>query len=81
MAQRARVNRVRTPTSLNPQGIDSDEFCKEAPEMGPCRASLTRWAWSSSTKGCSPFLYGGCEGNQNNFETMEACLAAAADFC
>ncbi|XP_030629092.1 WAP, Kazal, immunoglobulin, Kunitz and NTR domain-containing protein 2 [Chanos chanos] len=41
--------------------------------QGPCKAYEPRWAYSSSLHQCQPFIYGGCGGNENNFETKEAC--------
>ncbi|KAG7491795.1 hypothetical protein MATL_G00007760 [Megalops atlanticus] len=41
--------------------------------QGPCKAYEPRWAYSSVTKQCQSFIYGGCGGNENNFESKEAC--------
>lgn len=41
--------------------------------QGPCKAYEPRWAYSSSLKKCQSFVYGGCGGNENNFESREAC--------
>jgi hypothetical protein len=37
---------------------------------------MLRFAYEPKTGVCQPFTYGGCDGNANNFETIEACYAA-----
>ncbi|KAM9584012.1 WAP, Kazal, immunoglobulin, Kunitz and NTR domain-containing protein 1 [Trichechus inunguis] len=43
---------------------------------GPCPGREPRWAYSPLLRQCHPFVYGGCEGNSNNFESREACEGA-----
>jgi len=50
--------------------------CVEPPVTGPCRASMTRWFYDPYDKACSRFNYGGCKGNENNFESDDQCLLA-----
>ena len=40
---------------------------------GRCRASITRFYYNKVTKKCLPFIWGGCEGNSNNFVTELEC--------
>jgi hypothetical protein len=49
--------------------------CFLNPDPGPCLASMPRYAFDGSTGLCLPFIYGGCDGNANNFETIESCYA------
>lgn len=39
---------------------------------GPCKAMIKRF-FQYSHQQCEEFIYGGCEGNQNRFETLEEC--------
>nr|XP_056700922.1 carboxypeptidase inhibitor SmCI-like [Euleptes europaea] len=50
--------------------------CQLPPETGPCKMRLWRYYYSSAQKRCLEFIYGGCKGNGNNFETKEACEKA-----
>ncbi|OON23666.1 Kunitz/Bovine pancreatic trypsin inhibitor domain protein [Opisthorchis viverrini] len=41
--------------------------------VGQCRASFPRYFYDSKADKCKPFVYGGCGGNANNFESVEQC--------
>ena len=49
--------------------------CALEAETGPCRASMFRWHFDLSQKKCVRFVYGGCAGNRNNFDSEEYCMA------
>ncbi|XP_030254086.1 kunitz-type protease inhibitor 2 isoform X2 [Sparus aurata] len=55
---------------------DFAEHCGAEPEVGPCRASFQRWYHDRKTGSCQSFIYGGCNGNKNNFDSKESCVAA-----
>lgn len=48
--------------------------CSRPRDTGPCYAAFQRWWYNKATNDCQPFIYGGCQGNENNFETRQACL-------
>uniref|UniRef100_A0A0K8RDB3 Putative salivary kunitz domain protein n=1 Tax=Ixodes ricinus TaxID=34613 RepID=A0A0K8RDB3_IXORI len=50
--------------------------CTLPPDDGPCRARIPSYYFDNFTKECREFMYGGCEGNANNFEALEACNEA-----
>lgn len=47
--------------------------CDMPQDAGPCRGYMVRWFWDKEADRCDRFVYGGCQGNANNFETLEEC--------
>uniref|UniRef100_A0A3Q2PBI9 BPTI/Kunitz inhibitor domain-containing protein n=1 Tax=Fundulus heteroclitus TaxID=8078 RepID=A0A3Q2PBI9_FUNHE len=52
--------------------------CVDPPRVGPCRASFPRWYYDPLETKCVSFIFGGCDGNDNNFDKEEDCSAACA---
>ncbi|XP_022614690.1 kunitz-type protease inhibitor 1-like [Seriola dumerili] len=52
--------------------------CTEPPHTGPCRASHTRWYYDPLNRKCHHFTFGGCDGNDNNFEEEDKCSNTCA---
>lgn len=42
-------------------------------DPGPCQESSSRYYFNIKTGVCEEFMYGGCEGNENNFATLDEC--------
>ncbi|XP_004676745.1 PREDICTED: tissue factor pathway inhibitor 2 isoform X1 [Condylura cristata] len=63
-------------TAPAPQGNKASEICLLPQEVGPCRARIPSYYYDRYTQSCRQFMYGGCEGNANNFETWSACNEA-----
>uniref|UniRef100_A0A674PFA1 Amyloid-beta A4 protein n=1 Tax=Takifugu rubripes TaxID=31033 RepID=A0A674PFA1_TAKRU len=54
------------------------DVCWANAETGPCRALLPRWYFDREDGRCAQFIYGGCGGNRNNFESEEYCLSVCS---
>lgn len=48
-------------------------FCALAPDSGPCDAAIQRYYYDSESGRCALFIWGGCDGNGNNFATAGEC--------
>lgn len=48
--------------------------CRQPMKRGYCRALHHKWAWSQAARACVSFVYGGCGGNENSFDSEETCL-------
>jgi hypothetical protein len=44
-------------------------------EKGECEEKLVRWSFNEQWGTCTPFVYGGCGGNDNNFADKLECAA------
>ncbi|XP_074868087.1 eppin-like [Carettochelys insculpta] len=52
------------------------DLCCLPPVCGFCKARFRRFFYNLSSQACQEFVYGGCGGNMNNFETREECQKA-----
>lgn len=48
-------------------------FCAMKADDGPCKAIHIRYFFNIKSRKCEEFEYGGCHGNENNFQTLEEC--------
>ncbi|XP_050763580.1 eppin-like, partial [Gymnogyps californianus] len=53
--------------------MSSGDICHLPPVTGPCRGRFRHYAYNPATGTCQPFIYSGCGGNPNNFNTVEEC--------
>lgn len=49
------------------------DICNLPSDIGPCLDALYPYYFNSATGQCEEFLWGGCEGNANRFDTIEEC--------
>lgn len=62
-------------TCVSPKGI---EVCLLPKMTGPCQASSIRYYYNREKNECQQFPYGGCNGNENNYQTLEQCQSTCS---
>ncbi|PZC84790.1 hypothetical protein B5X24_HaOG203780 [Helicoverpa armigera] len=50
--------------------------CLQPTDPGICYGHVPKYAYNNEAERCEQFIYGGCMGNDNRFDTLEACQAA-----
>ncbi|XP_069778881.1 inter-alpha-trypsin inhibitor-like isoform X2 [Narcine bancroftii] len=55
---------------LYPEG---DAACKLPKEQGHCFGRILRWYYDENIDDCDTFLFTGCHGNGNQFESKKSC--------
>ncbi|XP_075221688.1 proteoglycan-like sulfated glycoprotein papilin isoform X2 [Lycorma delicatula] len=55
-------------------------ICYTPVDSGPCRKEIPAWYFNSDTNRCQLFIYGGCEGNANRFDSEEQCERHCGEF-
>ncbi|XP_057685045.1 kunitz-type protease inhibitor 2-like [Corythoichthys intestinalis] len=80
--QACHVRVVPAPRKLRPSDSSSvtEEECMSSPDPGPCRAAFPKFYYHAESDSCKPFIYGGCHGNSNRYESAEDCLARCSGF-
>jgi len=58
---------------------DDKSFCKLPSAVGDCRAAIPRWYFNDESKECEEFVWGGCDGNANNFASKSKCEIRCKD--
>ncbi|KAL7848789.1 hypothetical protein SRHO_G00204120 [Serrasalmus rhombeus] len=66
------------PRSSTSSSSNSTDRCRYEKAVGPCRAAFARFYYDVTSQTCKSFIYGGCKGNDNNFETGGDCEAACS---
>lgn len=71
---------MTTTTTTTTESVEEvvRDVCWAGAETGPCRAMLPRWYFDRQEGRCVQFIYGGCGGNRNNFESQEYCLSVCS---
>lgn len=64
---------------FTPSANQSDaqaDLCLLSMDEGSCGRYTLRWYFNSQARACRPFIYSGCEGNDNRFLHLEECEEA-----
>nr|XP_053652019.1 LOW QUALITY PROTEIN: uncharacterized protein LOC128702033 [Cherax quadricarinatus] len=59
--------------SASGEKVHCEGRCSQPLARGMCRASFKRYFYNATADQCQEFIFGGCLGNDNNFNTMEEC--------
>ena len=54
--------------------INFVDFCKMPVDRGPCTAHYEKWYYDALIGRCQQFIFGGCDGNDNRFDSEEECF-------
>ncbi|KAL2081418.1 hypothetical protein ACEWY4_023271 [Coilia grayii] len=78
--QTSNVAMTTTTTTTTTESVEEvvREVCWAPAKTGPCRAMLQRWYFKAETGRCAQFIFGGCGGNRNNFDSEEYCMAVCS---
>ncbi|XP_022241638.1 papilin-like, partial [Limulus polyphemus] len=66
-------NRFRTRSECENKCGNSQNACLLPQIKGPCQGTFPQWYYDHRSDQCIEFMYGGCEGNSNRFNSRENC--------
>ncbi|CDQ62862.1 unnamed protein product [Oncorhynchus mykiss] len=61
-----------------PREVNSTDKCRMPMVVGSCRAAFPKYYYDVTNQTCKLFIYGGCNGNANNFHSQEECEGACS---
>ena len=67
--------KCKSEITMDVTNKDDRNLCKLPAAVGDCRAAIPRWFYNEDVKQCEEFIWGGCDGNDNNFASKVKCEA------
>lgn len=53
--------------------------CEQPMDYGKCESYIHKWYFNNETGRCEVFVYGGCQGNRNRFNSELVCWRTCVD--
>lgn len=69
---------IRFSTRVDEDG--QSDICSAPVDPGPCSETVPAWYYNATSGTCSYFVYGGCSGNANRFQSEEQCERQCGTF-
>ena len=60
--------------------VDFSGPCELSPMSGNCDDALNKYFYDPASDECLMFVYTGCKGNKNRFDSREACMRKCGGF-
>ena len=58
----------------------SAKTCMLPASTGTCFGYFQSWFFNARIRKCQKFIYGGCDGNDNRFETLQSCQRLCGNY-
>lgn len=78
--QRPDIDFILSTQSPSANEVAPSDICSAPVDAGPCREAVTNWYFNEVSGQCEAFIYGGCQGNANRFESEEQCERQCGSF-
>ncbi|XP_067939856.1 papilin-like [Watersipora subatra] len=66
-------------STCGPDPLSEDDKCLLPPQAGPCNGYFIRWYYDNVSNQCVQFMFGGCQGNSNNYQSEEECKSSCVE--
>ncbi|XP_041935502.1 amyloid beta (A4) precursor protein b isoform X1 [Alosa sapidissima] len=79
-SEQTSIAMTTTTTTTTTESVEEvvREVCWAPADRGACSNKLKRWYFIAETGRCAQFIFGGCGGNRNNFDSEEYCMSVCS---